>query len=386
MQTAKKRKLPPGLIWRGETIHIDTKVGGRQVRQSTRTSKIKEAQEVLDDMRLNARHRILTGEPADLNKTWAEAIMRYFDETSTKDVEEAKRKLNYMKKFIPLEMAINDIYNSTLDPLRVEMKSKRRKATTLNSYIKLVRQIMNKCVEWEEGGNSWLKVARKFVVESITKNPKPWMNKKDGYSLSWEEQDRLFSGLHSLLKDASLYSVNTGARQSEIANLRWSWEMRSTEMGINIFRIPGEFHKNGKPKIVVLNSIAKAIIEKRRGLHPEFVFTYRDEPIKRFNASAWSSNRDRVNLSHVTFHHLRHTFATRLAGYGVSEVEIAILLGHTIPGVTATYAFTTQSIEPMVANVEKLVERKAMTFVSAGEIRDTQKTHKIFDFVRQPNV
>ena len=381
----KQKKLPPGLVWRGEKIHIDTKIGGQTVRKSTRTSKVKEAVAVYDEMKYQARHRNLTGKPQELHKTWAEAIMRYFEETSHKNLKEEKRKLNYLRRFIPLDMDINDIHNSTLEPMRKELYLKHRKANTHNAYRKMVRQILNKAAGWEENGEPWLRRVPKILMESTLKNPREWMNKKDGYSLSWDEQDRLLACLPSHLKDAALYSLNTGARQGEITNLRWSWELLSEELGISVFQIPETHHKNGKSKIVVLNSIAKEIIEQRRGEHPEFVFTYKGESIKRFNASSWRKNRERVGLPQVTFHDLRHTFATRLSNYGVSEPEIAALLGHTIPGVTATYAFTTQSVEAMLNNAEKLVRRKQMTFVRRGEIQNTQKTHKTFNFVSVSN-
>lgn len=361
-----KKKLPQGLVWRGNTIHIDTTISGKAVRKSTRTNKVAEALIVLDEMKYNERHRNLTGQPQELRKTWAEAIMRYFDETRHKNIVEEKRKLNYLRKFIPLEMPINDIYNSTLDPMRKELLGKKRMANTHNAYRKVVRQILNKAATWEERGEPWLRRVPKFTMESTIKNTKPWMNKKDGYALSWEEQDRLFKNLPPHLKYAALYAVNTGARQAEVTGLRWDWERFSEELGINVFIIPGEHHKNGKPKLVVLNSIAKKLIEEKRGEHPIFVFTYKGQPVRRFNQAAWRKNRDREKLSQVTFHDLRHTFATRLGGYGVSEVEIAILLGHTVPGVTATYAFTTQAVEPMLVNVEKLAERKAMTFMRTG--------------------
>jgi len=378
----RKRKLPSGLIWRGEIIHINTTIGNREVRQTTKTDNVKEALTVLDDLRFKQRRQSETGESVGLDKTWAEALNKYLDTTYHKNQEELKRKFRYLECVIPLTMRIKDIYNSTLDPVRAELKNKGRKANTVNDYIKVVRQVLNKCLEWEEAGIPWITEKRHFVMEKFKKNPIKHMNQKQGTVITWEEQDRLFGQLPVHLKDAALYAVNTGARMGEITNLKWSWEIYFPTLKVKAFRIPGEFHKNERPKIVVLNSIAKSIIEKKRGEHPEFVFTYKGNKIKRLNASAWRKARARVNLTHVTVHDLRHTFATRLARYGVSEVDIKILLGHVVPGVTATYAFTTQALEPMIENCEKVVGRKPMTFLEAGEFKEfyeektAQKPHK----------
>jgi integrase len=46
----------------------------------------------------------------------------------------------------------------------------------------------------------------------------------------------------------------------------------------------------------------------------------------------------RASLSGVTVHVLRHSFAAAAAEMGFSELTIAGLLGHSVPGVTARYA------------------------------------------------
>jgi integrase len=47
---------------------------------------------------------------------------------------------------------------------------------------------------------------------------------------------------------------------------------------------------------------------------------------------------EKAGLEGVTVHVLRHTFAATAAGMGYSELTIAGLLGHSVPGVTARYA------------------------------------------------
>jgi integrase len=46
----------------------------------------------------------------------------------------------------------------------------------------------------------------------------------------------------------------------------------------------------------------------------------------------------RASLSGVTVHVLRHSFAAAAAEMGFSELTIAGLLGHSVPGATARYA------------------------------------------------
>ena len=56
----------------------------------------------------------------------------------------------------------------------------------------------------------------------------------------------------------------------------------------------------------------------------------------------------------ITWHDLRHTFATRLRGQGVHELDIMHLMGHSSVGVTAGYAHATPSV--IQSAVNKLAE------------------------------
>jgi integrase len=51
----------------------------------------------------------------------------------------------------------------------------------------------------------------------------------------------------------------------------------------------------------------------------------------------------RAGLENVTVHTLRHSFAATAASLGFSELTIADLLGHSVPGITARYAHVPDS-------------------------------------------
>jgi integrase len=65
----------------------------------------------------------------------------------------------------------------------------------------------------------------------------------------------------------------------------------------------------------------------------------------------------RAGLAGVTVHVLRHSFAATAAGMGFSELTIAGLLGHSVPGVTARYAHVPDSA--LVAAAEAVSARIA---------------------------
>lgn len=73
------------------------------------------------------------------------------------------------------------------------------------------------------------------------------------------------------------------------------WEISVPELGTSVFLIPADFGgrhersgvKNGDERLVVLNSVAKSIIDKQRGLSKEWVFPYNGNAMHRMNDSAW---------------------------------------------------------------------------------------------------
>ncbi|NIW10664.1 MAG: site-specific integrase, partial [Gammaproteobacteria bacterium] len=63
-------------------------------------------------------------------------------------------------------------------------------------------------------------------------------------------------------------------RKQEVLQLRWNWEVQVPELETSVFILPviDEFQtKNGQERVVVLNSIARRVVDEQRGKHPEFV-------------------------------------------------------------------------------------------------------------------
>ncbi|MEZ5842780.1 MAG: tyrosine-type recombinase/integrase [Hyphomicrobiaceae bacterium] len=105
-----------------------------------------------------------------------------------------------------------------------------------------------------------------------------------------------------------------------------------------VFIIPSERVKNGDERLVVLNRIARSVVEARRGLDPVHVFTYEGHPITRMLTSGWLRARKRADLEQVRVHDLKHTFGRRLRAAGVSFEDRQDLLGHRSGRITTHYS------------------------------------------------
>jgi integrase len=96
-----------------------------------------------------------------------------------------------------------------------------------------------------------------------------------------------------------LFKINTGCREQEVCRLRWDWEVEVPELNARGFYIPCEHVKNGEERLVVLNAIAKSVIENERGKHGEFVFSYKGNPVTTLYNSAWKRVHEKVGLPQV---------------------------------------------------------------------------------------
>jgi integrase len=183
----------------------------------------------------------------------------------------------------------------------------------------------------DEHGLTWLETPPLIQMLPVTDARKP-------YPLSWEEQRELFQALPDHLARMCLYKVNTGCREQEVCQLRWNWEVEVPQLDTSVFIVPGAVVKNREDRLVVLNRIAKSVVEQVRGIHPEHVFTYKGHPVRNINNSSWKRVRKKVGLSFVRVHDLKHTFGRRLRAAGVPLETRKVLLGHRNGDITTHYS------------------------------------------------
>ena len=170
-------------------------------------------------------------------------------------------------------------------------------ARTINYALGILNIIGNKAVRrWRRAGGKPLIPFWNCVplVDQEEANALGLKAKRVVGPISWEEQTILLNELPEFNRDMCLFKVNTGCREKEVCQLRWSWLVQR-EDGIWYFEIPGEFVKNGIRRVVVLNNIAKTVIQKRMGNHLEFVFVYKGHPINRMNDKAFRNSRKRAS-------------------------------------------------------------------------------------------
>jgi integrase len=325
------RKRVPGLIMRAGIWHIDKRICGRRVCQSTGSALLEEAERQLARVMEEVRQALVYG--VRPSRTFEQAAAKFVLENQHKrslsdDVSRLKGLMTWIGG-----VALDRLHLGTLQPWIAERRRSGASVGTINHGLQIVRRILSLASsEWmDEQGLTWIHAPAKIKLL-------PNHDKRAPYPLSWDEQTRLLRELPGHLADMTLFAVNTGCRDAEICALQWDWEVDVPELGTSIFIIPGSQVKNGDERLVTLNRVARSVVEGKRGQHGTHVFTFRNAPVQHMLNSAWKSARVRAGLKRVRVHDLKHTFGRRLRAAGVSFEDRQDLLGHRSGRITTHYS------------------------------------------------
>lgn len=285
-----------------------------------------------------------------IERLFCNAAAKYLIEcqrNNVRTIEMIGRHVQMLLEYVGTE-PLRLIHNGSFDEFRaVRLEEDEVSPATVNRTLEVARTILNRAARvWrDEKGQAWIPSAP--LIEMLKETPRP------PYPISWAEQERLLAEQPAHLQRPILFSVNSGAREENVAGLRWSWERKIPELGRSVFLIPPKEFKSDRHHVLILNDVAMRVVDECRGDHPEYVFVYTDENkglppnrMDRFNGRAYRKARARAGLPLVRIHDLKHTFGQRLRAAGVSDEDRAILLGHATDNMTDLYA--TQTIARLI--------------------------------------
>jgi integrase len=341
----------PGLTKRGGIWHVDKQFRGARFCESTGTSDLREAQEYLAKRLIEIREANLFGTRE--SRTFRTAATKYLqDYAHKKRIKDDALHLKQLDAYIGA-LDMKQVHMGSLQPFIAWRRQAGVKIKTVNAALAVVRHVLNVAAsEWVDGrGMTWLEIAPKIKLFPVTDARAP-------YPLSQEEQSCLFQELPDHLARMALFKVNSGTREQEVCGLRWDYEVKVPELDASVFIIPGERVKNGDERLVVLNRVAKSVVDAQRGVHPTYVFAHarrrggNPQPVTKMYNTAWKSARERAAAAwqrrheeaapegyrKVRIHDLKHTFGRRLRAAGVSFEDRQDLLGHRSGRITTHYS------------------------------------------------
>jgi integrase len=197
-----------------------------------------------------------------------------------------------------------------------------RRASTINRQLSCLRHMLKEAVEWQ------------MLAENPFDKGKS-LNRRENNQrtrvLSEAEVSRLIDEAADHLKPIIKCAVWTGMRRKEILGLKWE---QITDGLIHLVET-----KTDRARVVPVTDDLHELFDELRkaeGSHPEYVFTFRGQPVKDVKNSFAKAKKE-ANIKDCTLHDLRHTYATNFLRRGGDVATLSKILGHTTLQMTMRY-------------------------------------------------
>ena len=187
--------------------------------------------------------------------------------------------------------------------------------------------------------------------------------------LTDDEETRLCAQLEERDRLTVCIAAYTGMRQGEQFPMRWE----QVDFANRVITIPRS--KHGEGRIVTLSYAALGFFQRMCALTGTSLYVFPSgtwkSPISATNYSArvFKPAVKRAKIKNFRWHDLRHTYGSRLGMAGVSETEIARLMGHKATAMTQRYVHLSQG--HLHDTVEKLDAVAARIHGPAGTSTST---------------
>ena len=327
---------------------------GKRTKKTTKTKNEKEAKSVLEKFKKEYLN-------SDFNMTFENLVKNFLDVRSNSysrnNIENYKSTVKEFNMFIKNKI-INTLTQRDINNYFIYL-NKKDKPSSVN--IKMIRlSVLFRFALDSEFIN------KSFVFERIK------VHQKEKEFLSFQEYNKILQNCKNIdLQDIIDITVNTGLRISEATSLQWE----DVDFDNRILIIGRSFiTKTKKIRDVPLNDSSYNILLKRFYIKTnDFIFTHKGE--------RWSNStlqiafkklvKNLIPYKSLSFHNLRHSFASNMIKAGCDVIEVAKLLGHENVASTMVYTHIptnalrhcVDSIDKKQINIKKKINEKVIPLV-----------------------
>ena len=246
---------------------------------------------------------------------------------------------------------LNDLKRQALQAFHSQLLTQGIGQATADHHLKLVRQVLNKAVEWEV-----------IEVNPIARiklfNPD---NRLENY-LDPAALEKLLQLLRTdenrPVCNAAMFLLSTGARLNEALAATWEHIDRETR----VWRIPASNSKSKRVRSVPLNDAALDVLDQlgTEGQSPFLFVSDKTGERLGYVHKVWDRLRNTAALPKLRLHDLRHQYASFLVNSGRSLYEVQKILGHSSHSVTERYAHLSSKSLMDAANTASVIIKGAM--------------------------
>lgn len=297
---------------------------GNRIQESSHSSSKRDAEDLLS-LRKSEIIRGTFKRPVKI--TFGELGIRYMEyaKGNKRSWLRDEQMLRKLTSFFGSERLVREICPPDIEGFKLHRR-KEVSGSTVNRELALLKRLFNLAIDWDLylGSNPVRKV--RFFQEINL-----------GFRvLTMEEEKRFLGNATPYIQDIAVFALNTGLRIGEILSLKWE----SVDLEKNLISVFA--HKTHKIRPVPINSEARRVLDFwALGRKNEFVFYNHEtgQPFVDLKAGFALACR-KAGITGVTWHTLRHTFASRLLDRGTDIVTVQQLLGHSTVTVTMRYTHT----------------------------------------------
>lgn len=238
-------------------------------------------------------------------------------------------------------MYIDDITTLTVEQFKTAKQEHGLSSKTINNILACLRTSLNHACEWD-------------VIDKVPKIKALRLGEQKTNFLQADELQKLLARTEEPLYQAMIrLAANTGLRYGELSGLKWTdidFTKRELTVRHNIVNGRLTTPKSGKTRDIPLNDEALNAIDS---VEPqgEYVFmTDKGTPVYDNRALiALKRICEKAGIRKITWHVLRHTFATNVALSGVPLHVLQKLMGHSTIKMTERYSHASdQSLKDAV--------------------------------------
>lgn len=188
--------------------------------------------------------------------------------------------------------------------------------------------------------------------------------KREGKGLKpYKERQEIMKRTMQDAYDLVILLLDTGARYSEIANIKWS-QISLDDKVINLWRQKVQ----NEGYLYMTDRVHQIFRRRSQGKHGEFVFVNKKGAARGYASQAIRKALRRAGLNDCRIHTLRHTLASRLIQNGMNLYEVKEILGHTDIKTTMRYAHlerkdVTSKARDVINRLNKAMERPILTLI-----------------------
>ena len=337
--------------------------------------KLEELQKLYDGVVVDGEKEYTVGEW--MNK-WLEEYKKPFIRANTYDgyrdyVDRASKYIGYIRLTRLKTEHIQEMYNALKEKGRI--KAEKGNKGLSSAMVRKVHLVLYSSLEYA------------IREKKISTNPAlyaklPRNDTKERRVMQDEDMEKFMEAIEDMpyWRDVFYLELMTGLRRGEICGLMWSdfdeydgtlQIQRSISYKKGQLRIGETKTDEGTRMIVLPDSAFDMLIERKSNAVTKWIFPRQDNPMLPMYPNGLNQKLGKIlnklDIPRITFHELRHTFATYAAKNGVDPKTLASILGHTNASFTLdTYTHVTGDMQRSASGV---VER-FMDDILGDELED----------------